>query len=1431
MRKRAQIKSKSTYEEPKRTQQPTVVKKGKKRFMAFEKKHLIAIILVCIFLVVIFSNTYFNYSSGISYNENGEGLEKYLLSGPDPYYNMRLVEGTYETGRYPYYTQDDPLLNYPIGARGGRGPLFNMMALGFSRVLAPFMEEVDAIGLSMQFIPALFGALLIFVIYFLAKELFNEKVGIIAAMLVAIIPIHLGSGHGSAFGLYDHDSFNLLLFFLTFLFLVKSIKEKDSTKSMYYALIAGIPLAALSMTWVEAQFLYVVISMYAIIQMFIDIFTSKVSFKFFRNIAIILWTGYLVSLPVIASQPGGFNTNLTLYLCIGVSAFGLVYYFLNYKKIPWTLSIPGIFIIVAIGLVFLYFVDDLAQTYTFLAPLERIAVIIFGSGIYGNNVSQTIAEANTSTISNTVMSYGPALYWLGWAGFLYLLFRFYKEKLRREYLFIISLFILNIWLAGTAGRFLNDMVPLIALLGGWVLFLFVDWLDYKQMIRNIRSAGGGLHGLRRGIKALHVFGILFIAFLVILPSSFVAFDAAVPDKVFQDEDETWTNTKAEYFGTNHRGPFGLRINKEVYWSAAFNWLAKQDTDIKKAENRPAFISWWDYGFYAVALGGHPTVADNFQDGIPTAANFHTSTSEQDATIVFIIRLLEGDVNFNEGKITDDVREVLEYRVGLNNSEKLISWVEMPKTAPSYGKPINLEYDKDVEVSEEYFVGKQYPRNAVYHDAITLLTNTTIDPKTNESTGVSEEDLIWLYHDLQEVTGWSIRYYGVEGYDENIFNIFGFLADKSLLLQGHPEDEFIQITYNIYEIDLQTGERISEPREVTLEELNNLDDDTKQRTRISGTNQNLKDTYFGTMFYKTYYGIPGEDSDGDGYKEASKYQLPCYDMKHFYAEYISNISDIHQQYNYNGKAAVVIAKYYEGALINGSVLYKGTSLKSEDSNTEIVVLKNLTYYADTQVPIQHDSDSMATDGEFNLIAGAGAYLQIRSRIQIDQEGRELTFIYRNITFDGESNTEFGPITDDDAMRKTDNFERYLNITIEPTTVEGIVYDDVNNNGVYNASTDTLFTNATVKIYDAYGNEIKSIQTNDNGFYNFSDLLPNFYLMRVLVDDFIINETFTDLPIGGKVIDFTKADSSGLEGKVTYTEAGETTDITDATVDLTYIRYSPKLDQATGEQIIEKEIPVGSTTTDSIGNYSFAQTLHPGSYRINVSSSEEPPVYSKEQIIQITPGEIKKQNISIDLTPVEVSGRVSFSDQPISDLLIEFKNDLTVENNTAINPAEEVKTDQAGDYSVDLRPGDYNVTISYSETETLVYSYEDKISLAKGQGEFSYDIAVEKHSVSYQGYTSRSDGTSQNETTIYFFEDESVDNNTAIYTTSSTSEDEFYQVELAPGDYNVSAESKIYTDGPTNYSYKWEGKLKVEESDIPTLVQYNIEDMEKILAPDE
>ena len=1424
MRKRAQRRFRPTIEEQKTPIQqykPSLEKKPIK----FKKNTWVAITLLAVFFLVLFFNTYFNLTSDVAYNPDGQGFSKYYLSGPDPYYNFRHVEGTYETGRYLYYSERDPLLNYPIGASGGRAPLLNMMALGFSRLLTPFMDEVDAIGRSMQFIPALFGALIVFPIYFIGKRLFNWKAGIAAAFFLTIIPIHVGSGHGSAYSLFDHDSFNLLTFFTTYMFLILSLREKNYQKSLLYAVLGGVSLAGLTMTWVDAQFLYVVITIYMFIQIVIDIFLSKFDLKVFTTPTVLMFTGYLISLPVLIAKYGGFRLDIPLLLCIAVAIFGSVYYILNKKRIPWVISLPSIFILAGVGLTFIYYVDYFISIFQFLSPLRKLSKVIFGSGIYGTKVSNTIAEANTFQISNTVMSFGPALYWIAWAGFVFLIWRYYKNKARRDYLFIIILFMIDLWLTGIAGRFLNDMVPIVALLSGWIIWLIFSKLDFKQMIKNIRSAGGGLHGLRRGIKLFHIFGIIFIVIIVILPNVFITLDAAVPNKVYKKEDGNWSNLKWEIFGEGFSGAYGLSVNKEIYWSDALNWLKSQDTNISNPVKRPAFISWWDYGFYEVALGGHPTVADNFQDGIPPAANFHTATSEKEAVIVWIIRLLEGANKKNNGKLPEDVKRVLESHLGANDTAKIVKWIENPTESPSYGEWIDEEFNKYIKEDRGTLtVGVQWPENAVYHDITNLLINNS---------SISDEQLTVLYHDIQNITGLTIRYYGVEGYDRQIFNIFAYLADKSLVLEGAPEDEFIEVLYNGYKINPYTKEKEKDIQNEPLKDYLDLSDDEKRLIAVTGTSQRFKDPYFNTMFYKTYIGPYKEENGAKSVWDGV--QHPCINMKHFYAEYISNLSNPLLQYFTTGKAAVVIAKYYEGAFVNGTVMFNGQPI----NNSEVVIQKNLTYSNNFVVPIDHDKDIIIANenpsGSFNLLAGAGSRLLVRRYPEIVSPkffsyGFPLKIIDFNCTVD---RNEF-PITDDDAMRKSDNYERYLNITIESGRINGYVYSNLDNNNTYNVSVDEPIKDANVYLWEVLkfdGKQFREssngvlkpletsqyptvLTTDENGYYSSSDLLPGYYILEVYSDNYKYKSDLISIPSGNTSYNVSKPKLAGLKGVVYYDKDldGEYTsgdEISGATVDLIY----------NGET-------VKTTTTNSTGWYSF-DSLIPGKingidlneYTVKVKTSE----YQASETVYPEENKTTTLNISLELIPVKVTGKAIFDGVPMSGVTVDFEPDESEDKNTA--ESNSATTNDNGEFTIDLKPGKYNYTASKTEGSTTIYKSEvQHLTLARGEtSHILDDIILIKESVTVTGRTLYS-GVAVDNVSITFYPDYEKENNTAGYASTSSDENGAYTIELSPGFYKINVHKEETNVSGVNYTYSVSAEtntLALTDSYIDTGYTFDIE----------
>ena len=1017
-----------------------------------------------------------------------------------------------------------------------------------------------------------------------------------------------------------------------------------------------------------------------------------------------------------------------------------------------------------------------------LSPLRRISTILYGSGIYGNKVSLTIAEAGTYGISRSVMSYGPALYWLAWAGLVFMIYQYFKQKGRRDYLFIIVLFIINIWLAGTAGRFLNDTVPLIAILAGWITWFVVAKVDYKQMLRNIRNAGGGLRGIRKGIKIYHILGILFVSLLIILPNAFLALDAAVPSAVTKNGT---SNMKIDYFGEDHTSAFGSSSYKEQYWVDAFDWLNDQDTEIEDPAKRPAFISWWDYGFYEATVGGHPTVADNFQDGIPPAANFHTAKSEKEAVAVWIVRLLEGNREDNNGEISTEVVHTLQKHIGENDTNDIVMWIENPTASPSYNTPIGEEYDK--ELSKDLFVGEQWPENAAYHD-ITEMLNNALD----------DEGITWLYHDIQEATGYSIRYYGVEGYDRDIFNIFAFLGDKSLVLHAlrtgggaqfpNPEDDFIQVKWAGYYVNPDGTQ--GDDGEWTADELNEMSDEDRRRIAITDTPSVNKPDYFKTMFYRTYIGnIPEEIQN-----QVS--QLPCWNMKHFSAEYISKYP-----YYGSGRSAVVIAKYHEGAKINGSVEFMGEPLESQ-----VVVQKGVPLYLyGISFPIDHDKND-TENGTFSLIAPAGNItLQVRRNTELGTNA----FVMKTVTFNSTSNPELAPITEEEAMRTQDtNYERTINITIEPAFIEGYAYINKDNKDEYNTSIDEPLANVFITLveieeFDESGQpaqfgSVKELTTDEKGYYKTSNLKPGIYVIHAELEEFAIHEGYVFITSGDNTYNFSQPKPAKIEGIIYFDtnknnkyDNGE--ELENVTVPIIYIRPD------------DTRKSVSQVYTDETGRYSFS-SLPPGEYVLNpakFNTTTHYPDYIAEETVTLREDETKIFNISITYAPIFVSGYTRYGDEAIGDIYMTFLADGSVANNTAQQAS--ATSDEDGQYEAQLAPGYYNVSVDVSGDQGT-YTFEGHLYIQIGEWEKYYNISLIKHSLTVTGSTTYG-GTNMGNITIRFSPDTAVENNTAVFARTTSDENGSYIVELLSGSYTVTVDEVINESGQ-DVTYTFTESLEVQ-----------------------
>jgi dolichyl-diphosphooligosaccharide--protein glycosyltransferase len=146
----------------------------------------------------------------------------------------------------------------------------------------------------------------------------------------------------------------------------------------------------------------------------------------------------------------------------------------------------------------------------------------------------------------------------------------------------------------------------------------------------------------------------------------LAVDAGSPFEVKEDLEEEVLRVTPEFLrppeaqdGLFYFGAFGFTLPlPNRYFPQAWSWLREQDTDVVPIWERPAFLSWWDYGFEAIQEGRHPTVADNFQNGLEYAGHFLTSQSENEGIAVLNVRLLRGDITANRGSLSPATEAVL-----------------------------------------------------------------------------------------------------------------------------------------------------------------------------------------------------------------------------------------------------------------------------------------------------------------------------------------------------------------------------------------------------------------------------------------------------------------------------------------------------------------------------------------------------------------------------------------------------------------------------------------------------------------------------------------------------------------------------------------------------------------------------------------------------
>lgn len=245
----------------------------KQKWEKFDKKQLL--IVLAIFLLAF----------GVRAH-----LMKYdLIFEFDSYWHARMVSYIIQTGTVPPL---DPLAYYQIGGAptGSQSPVFWYLSAGIYKFatlggLIGGVYNKDLWILFVKILPALYGALICVGMYFLFKEIYDKKAGIVAGVVSATVPAFV---YRTMAGFFEDDSLGFLWLVLGFYFLVKALKEPMLSKEHYKnVIISGIFFGIMAWTWGMFLIIPIVMVAYLFLQAII-MFLRNVDKKTIKSF-VVLW--------------------------------------------------------------------------------------------------------------------------------------------------------------------------------------------------------------------------------------------------------------------------------------------------------------------------------------------------------------------------------------------------------------------------------------------------------------------------------------------------------------------------------------------------------------------------------------------------------------------------------------------------------------------------------------------------------------------------------------------------------------------------------------------------------------------------------------------------------------------------------------------------------------------------------------------------------------------------------------------------------------------------------------------------------------------------------------------------------------------------------------------------------------------------------------
>lgn len=697
------------------------------------RNHWCALALLVIIVVAFALRTVFAY--GIS--ADGDFA---LSGGSSAQYHLHVVESILNGS----YSLTDSSVNYPIGGLAVYPPLMDFLAAGVASLLTAFgMGTTEAASAALAGIPPVIGALTCIPVYLIGKEMFDRRVGVVAALVFAFLALPISSTVFSNGNPYALAAF-LIAFMSYFLVrMVKAADAEDSTREavLVNAAIAGVFLLLAALTWNGFRFAAVLLALAMVLQIVAD----RVRGRDFTNVLI----GYAVVMIVGVVLAAAYYVPAGLWDAVFsgsllVAAFSLVFsfIFLALRSKPWVVTIPALVVAFVVVVAVLAFVSP-----------ALFNDFVWGNSIYTSSIMDELASSYVS-MSNVSSYYGWLTMWLPICYALYSTYVYLRRDRSATQLFIALWMYVMFFAVWTSGANAAVVGPVFGVGSAVVIVRVLESAKLRDWCSSMRAAGFP-GAFRKLIKPLPLASVLVTALLIVVPNVSYAIDAGISN-----------NSDADYYFSGNT-QYTIKTGDSYPIGAVWDQFSDD-------EKEGALATWIDYSYDAVTQGGFDSVTDAIGGGSSAVAQMLLAKGAGGTTAAMMLRIMMANSGSDFSSAFGDHSDV--YRT-------VKGYIDDPSTAKAaiVADPTTYGSVKS-DITDE---------NAVYLASIEAITDS-----------MNEKEIMDAYDAVCNATGEKISYVLMDGSmlplqygDGDYFSTIAYFADYSVDSYGAATQFYSYNTYS------------------------------------------------------------------------------------------------------------------------------------------------------------------------------------------------------------------------------------------------------------------------------------------------------------------------------------------------------------------------------------------------------------------------------------------------------------------------------------------------------------------------------------------------------------------------------------------------------------------------------------------------------------